>query len=181
MATQMHIAGGLETLECPGKVTTPQNLARECSNAPGATVPACNFKDADGPAVSLHYGLLRLGDVAIVHADANVVPSIGDKLKRALPLSNTMVVLDNFGPFRFLVDDASYPLNTYEATATRAKQGCGSRASSAAWRSYSTSCRRLPHGRRSSCRCRRRRPGYAGALLRYTDVSVTLADREGKK
>jgi hypothetical protein len=69
--------------------------------------------------------LLKLGDVVIVHADANVVPAVGDKLKRALPLANTMVVLDNFGPFRFLAEDASYPLNTYEATATRAKQGCG--------------------------------------------------------
>jgi neutral ceramidase len=124
-ATWMQIAGGQQTLQCPGKITTPQNLARECSNAPGATVPACHFKDADGPAVALNYGLLKLGDVAIVHADANIVPSVGDKLKRALPLANTMVVLDNFGPFRFLAEDASYPLNTYEATATRAKQGCG--------------------------------------------------------
>lgn len=121
---QMHIAGGATTLQCPGKVTSPQNLARECSNVPGATVPMCNFKDADGPAVSLNYGLLKLGDIAIVHADANIVPSVGEKLKRAMPLANTMVVLDNFGPFRFLVDDAGYPLNTYEATATRAKQGC---------------------------------------------------------
>jgi hypothetical protein len=123
--TWMQIAGGQQTLQCPGKITTPQNLARECSNAPGATVPACHFKDADGPAVALNYGLLKLGDVVIVHADANVVPAVGDKLKRALPLANTMVVLDNFGPFRFLAEDASYPLNTYEATATRAKQGCG--------------------------------------------------------
>jgi neutral ceramidase len=181
MATQMHIAGGLETLECPGKVTTPQNLARECSNAPGATVPACNFKDADGPAVSLHYGLLRLGDVAIVHADANVVPSIGDKLKRALPLSNTMVVLDNFGPFRFLVDDASYPLNTYEATATRAKQGCGEQG-------FIGGVAQLldqlpPPSARPAQQLQVQAPptGFAGALLRYTDVSVTLADREGQQ
>jgi hypothetical protein len=124
-ATWMRIVGGRQTLECPGKVTTPQNLARECSNAPGALVPACHFKEADGPPVALNYGVLKLGDVAIVHADANIVPAVGDKLKRALPLANTMMVLDNFGPFRFLAEDASYPLNTYEATATRAKQGCG--------------------------------------------------------
>ncbi|GGX79940.1 hypothetical protein GJV26_23695 [Massilia dura] len=123
--TQMRIGGGLRTLQCPGKITTPQNLKRECSNMPGATVPACSFRDAEGPPVALNYGVLQLGDTAIVHADANVVPAIGDRLKRALPLANAMVVLDNFGPFRFLVDDASYPLNTYEATATRAKQGCG--------------------------------------------------------
>jgi neutral ceramidase len=124
-ATRMRIAAGQQVLQCPGKITTPQNLARECSNAPGAAVPACHFKDADGPAVALSYGLLKLGDLAIVHADANIVPSVGASLKRTLPLANTMVVLDNFGPFRFLAEDASYPLNTYEATATRAKQGCG--------------------------------------------------------
>ncbi|MCS0631159.1 hypothetical protein NX786_17640 [Telluria mixta] len=125
MSARMRITGGVQTLQCPGKVTTPQNLARECSNAPGATVPACRFRDAEGPPVALHYGLLQLGDVALVHADANIVPSVGYRLKQALPLANAMVVLDNFGPFRFLVDDASYPLNTYEATATRARQGCG--------------------------------------------------------
>jgi hypothetical protein len=35
-----------------------------------------------------------------------------------------MIVGATFGPFRFVVDDAAYALNTYEATDTRAKQGC---------------------------------------------------------
>lgn len=123
-ATQMSIAGELKTLQCPGKITTPRNLLSECSNAPGAKVPACEFKDKDGPAVTLSYGLLKLGEVALVQADANVVPAIGDKLKRASPLASTMVVLTNFGPMRYVVDDASYPLNTFEVTSTRAKQDC---------------------------------------------------------
>jgi hypothetical protein len=178
--TRMQIGGGQEALTCPGKVTTPQNLARECSNAPGATVPACNFKDADGPQVALHYGVLKLGDIAIVHADANVVPSVGEKLKRALPLANTMVVLDNFGPFRFLVDDATYPLNTYEATATRAKQGCGEQGLIDGVLRLNE---QLRPGAAPAVRLQVQAPpvGYSGQLLRYSEDSVTLADKDGKE
>jgi hypothetical protein len=177
-SARMSIAGGLDTLQCPGKVTKPQNLARECSNAPGATVPACDFKDTDGPPVSLHYGVLRLGDVAIVHADANVVPSVGDKLKRALPLANTMVVLDNFGPLRFLVDDASYPLNTYEATATRAKQGCAEQGLVDGVLQLLEQSRPGPV---APLKVQAAPVGYSGALVSYTDDSVTLADKDGKQ
>lgn len=124
-ATTLHIAGALKTLQCPGQVTTPRNLLGECSNAPGAKVPACNFRTVDGPPVTLSFGVLKLGDVALVQADANVVPAVGDRLRRASPLVNTVVALTNFGPFRYVVDDASYPLNTFEVTSTRARQGCG--------------------------------------------------------
>lgn len=178
--TQMQIAGAHDVVTCPGKVTTPQNLARECSNAPGATLPACHFKDADGPQVALHYGLLKLGDIAIVHADANVVPLVGEKLKRALPQANSMVVLDNFGPFRFLVDDASYPLNTYEATATRARQGCGEQGLIDGVLQLNQQLQQVPA---SAQRLQVQAPpvGYAGRLLRYSDDSVTLEGEGGKE
>jgi hypothetical protein len=123
-AAQMRIAGALKTLQCPGQITTPRNLLSECSNAPGAKVPACNFKTTAGPPVTLSFGLLKLGDVVLVQADANVVPAMGDRLRRASPLASTMLVLTNFGPLRYVVDDASYPLNTFEVTSTRAQQGC---------------------------------------------------------
>ena len=35
-----------------------------------------------------------------------------------------MLVALTYGPFHYVVDDAAYPLNTYEATASTAKQGC---------------------------------------------------------
>jgi hypothetical protein len=179
MATRMPITGGMQTLQCPGKITTPQNLARECSNAPGASVPACHFKDADGPRVALHYGVLKLGDVTLVHADANVVPTVGDKLKHALPLAHTMVVLDNFGPFRFLVDDASYPLNTYEATATRAKQGCGEQGLINGVLQLTDQ----PGAATAAQPLHVQAPptGFSGALVTYTDDAVTLTGRDGKE
>jgi hypothetical protein len=178
MATRMQITGGQDTLQCPGKITTPQNLARECSDAPGASVPACRFKDADGPQVSLNYGLLKLGDVAIVHADANVVPAVGARLKHALPLAHTMVVLDNFGPFRFLVDDASYPLNTYEATATRARQGCGEQGLiNGVLQLLDRSGAAAPA---PALRVQAPPTGFSGTLVTYTEDSVTLTGKDGK-
>jgi len=38
--------------------------------------------------------------------------------------SAAIAVAINFGPAHFVVDEASYPLNTYEATASRFKRGC---------------------------------------------------------
>jgi hypothetical protein len=120
----LKISGAQETLQCQGKMTTPRNLRDQCAYTEGSNLPACVFTDRDVDPVKLTMGLIRLGDVALVNVDGNVVPALADKLRQISPLANTMIVGANFGPFRFVVDDAAYALNTYEATDTRAKQGC---------------------------------------------------------
>jgi hypothetical protein len=69
--------------------------------------------------------LLKIGDLALLQTDANVSSALGQKLLHRSPLTNTLLVALNFGPVRFVVDDVAYPLNTYEATASRFKRGCG--------------------------------------------------------
>jgi Neutral/alkaline non-lysosomal ceramidase, N-terminal len=120
----VQIGGAKRTLQCPGKATTPFNLPNQCAYTPDSKLPACVFKDKDADPVKLSMWLLKIGDVALVQTDANVSTAVGEKLKQAAPLANTLMVALTFGPFRFVVDDASYPLNTYIATATTAKQGC---------------------------------------------------------
>jgi hypothetical protein len=120
----IDIGGAMKTVTCPGKITTPLNLPSQCAYTPDAQLPACVFKDQDTAPVDLGMGLLKLGDVALVEADANVLPTLGEKLKRASPLAHTVIVALNYGPVKYVLDDASYPLNIYEATATRVKQGC---------------------------------------------------------
>ena len=68
--------------------------------------------------------MVRIGGVAVVQTDANIAPALGAKLQRATPVANTWIVAFTFGPTRFVVDDAAYAYNTYEATATTAKAGC---------------------------------------------------------
>lgn len=124
-SSDVKIAGARRTVRCPGKITTPLNLPNQCAYTPDSKLPPCrDFQDKDADPVDLSLWLLRIGDTALVQADANIVPALGEKLIHASPLANTVIVALNFGPVRFVMDDASYPLNTYEATATRAKQGC---------------------------------------------------------
>jgi hypothetical protein len=119
----VKISGAQRVLQCPGKVTTPLNNARSCSDAPGAKLPACVFKDTDAAPVNLQMGLLKIGDFRIVQADANITPPVWQKLKQAAP-ANTALVALAYGPMHYVMADAAYPSNSYQVTATTAKQGC---------------------------------------------------------
>ncbi|MDF7775313.1 neutral/alkaline non-lysosomal ceramidase N-terminal domain-containing protein [Sphingomonas sp. AOB5] len=123
-ADAVTIGGRAMPLICPGKATTPFNLPDRCAYSPDSKLPACNFVERDADPVKLERGVLRIGDLAIVHTDANVTPALGARLQRMTPVANTWIVALTFGPVRFVVDDAAYAHNTYEATATTAKKGC---------------------------------------------------------
>lgn len=120
----LTISGGARPLICPGKATTPFNLPDRCAYSVDSKLPACDFKDRDADPVTLNIGVIQIGDLAIVQSDANVTPALGAKLQRMTPMANTWIVARTFGPLRFVVDDAAYAHNTYEATATTAKKGC---------------------------------------------------------
>lgn len=122
--TPLRLTGGARPLVCPGKATSPFNLPDRCAYSPDSKLPVCRFVDRDADPVPLHLGVVRIGDLALVQSDANVSPALAAKLQRATPLANTWVVALTFGPMRFVVDDAAYAQNSYEATATTAKKGC---------------------------------------------------------
>jgi len=120
----LQISAAADSLTCPGKRTTPRNLRGHCAYSEDSDLPACEFTDQPFPDVTLNTGVLRLGDVAYITADANVVPALWEKFRQQSPLSQAQAVGTNFGQFRFVVDDAAYALNTYPATDTRAVVGC---------------------------------------------------------
>lgn len=120
----VRIATRDHTLICPGKSTTPFNLPDRCAHEEGSSLPACKFVDSERDPVSLSTGVVQIGPLALVHANSNVSLPVGARLGRESPLANTWIASLNFGPMRYVVADADYPLNTYEATATTAKQGC---------------------------------------------------------
>jgi neutral ceramidase len=74
--------------------------------------------------VALQTGALRLGDLVIVHADADISAPVGKKLQAQSPAARTWVASLSYGPMHYVVQDKDYPINTYEATASTAKQGC---------------------------------------------------------
>lgn len=124
LSSSLAIAAASGELQCPGKITAPRNLREQCAYTDDSDLPACVFSDTDIDPVTMPMGLLRLGDVAYVVTVGNVVPALSMKMQQRSPLRHTLLFSANFGAFRFVVDDAAYPLNTYPATDTRAKFGC---------------------------------------------------------
>lgn len=122
--TAIRIIAAARRLVCPGKVTTPFNLPNRCAYSPESILPACVFKDRDAEPVGLNMGMIRIGDLMLMGTDANVTPALGRKFAQAMPLSHSWIVAETYGPMRYVMDDAAYAQNTYEATATTAKKGC---------------------------------------------------------
>ncbi|RVU02268.1 hypothetical protein EOE18_17540 [Novosphingobium umbonatum] len=120
----LPISAALAQVDCPGKTTTPLNLPDRCAHDTSSTLPPCDFKDSDAPPSSLRMGMLRLGDLAIVHSDADITANVGKALQQRSPLTQTWLASLSYGPMHYIVADSEYPLATYEATATTASQGC---------------------------------------------------------
>jgi neutral ceramidase len=121
--SDVKISAAHQVLQCPGKITTPLNQPRYCSNEPGSKLPPCVFTDKDTGPVDLQIGVLNLGDLALVHADANVNTAVWTKLKAIAP-PNTAFVALVYGPMKYVMADADYPSNSYPVTASWAKVGC---------------------------------------------------------
>lgn len=111
-------------LICPGKITTPLNLPDRCAFSADSKLPPCDFKDKETDPVSMKLGVIKLGNLALVQSDSDISAPVGLELQRRSPLSDTWVVTTNYGPMRYVVRDADYAINTYEATASTARKGC---------------------------------------------------------
>jgi neutral ceramidase len=121
--SQVTLSGFERAFECPGKITLPFNSPEHVDNSPDPSVAPPVFSDQDGPPVTVSMGLLRIGELAMVEVDANVSPAVWLKLAEASPFTKTILASLSYGPVHYVVSDADYPLNTYEATATMAKVG----------------------------------------------------------
>jgi hypothetical protein len=121
--TAVSLAGAIDAVTCPGKITTPLNTPQQCSDTPGSKLPRCIFTDHPTDPVTLKMGLLRVGNLDLVQADANVTAPVWLKLKNATPAPIALVSL-YYGPMHYVLEDSAYPTNSYQATATAAQRGC---------------------------------------------------------
>lgn len=120
----IEVLGDFTFLVCPGKITAPLNLPDRCAYTADSKLPPCDFKDKDTDPVSLKIGVIKLGGLSIVQSDSDVSAPVGIELQKRSPEKQTWVVTTNYGPMRYVVRDADYAGNTYEATASTARRGC---------------------------------------------------------
>lgn len=108
------ITAAQTTLTCPGRKRLDD--ARE--GTPG--------KYEDGEPVHIRLGLLRIGNVALCSANAEIYTAIGLKLKAASPLANTLLVTPANGRANsgYVPDDTSFGAYTFQVLGSRLKPGC---------------------------------------------------------
>jgi hypothetical protein len=108
------IRGAQTTLTCPGRKRL--DSARE--GTPGSY--------EDGEPVQFRLGVIRIGNIAIASANAEIYSAIGMKFKAASPLANTMFVTLANGRANsgYVPNDTSFGAYTFQVLGSRLKPGC---------------------------------------------------------
>ena len=108
------ISGAQTTITCPGR----KRLDNAREGTPG--------KYEDGDPVHFRLGLIRIGNIALTSANAEIFTAIGLKLKAASPLANTLLVTLANGSANsgYVPNDAAFGENTFQVLGSRLKPGC---------------------------------------------------------
>lgn len=108
------IGGAQNVITCPGRKRL--DSARE--GTPG--------RYEDGDPVHIRLGLIRIGNIAVASANAEIYSAIGLKLKAASPLANTMFVTIANGRANsgYVPNDAAFGANTFQVLGSSLKPGC---------------------------------------------------------
>jgi len=108
------ISGAQTTITCPGRKR--MDNARE--GTPGSY--------EDGEPVHLRLGVIRIGNIAVASANAEIYSAIGLKFKAASPLANTMFVTIANGRANsgYVPNDAAFGAYTFQVLGSRLKPGC---------------------------------------------------------
>lgn len=122
--TEASITGAEKVINCPGRKRT--NGDKLDPN----TREGIEGIYVDAPPVEMPVGVLRIGTVAVALVGDEPYSLIGEKVKRAAPLANTIVVsLANAkGNTGYIPDDASYGHLTFQVLNSTLKQGCAEKA-----------------------------------------------------
>ncbi len=107
--TAPRIAAAQNTFTCPAK---PEKAAQPAS--------AAALKDG----VPIHLSALLIDQIAFVGVSGEVVTNISTHLKKASPLSNTILMTIANGRTGYLSDDASYDLPVFASNGTPAARNC---------------------------------------------------------
>jgi len=114
------IVAAAEVLSCPGRVRTTG------SAWDNATREGVSAEYEDGPDVPIHVGVVRIGNIAVASSTGELYTRIGQRVKKASPLDDTMLVTLT-RPYRangYTPDDLSYGHQTFQVLGARTKQGC---------------------------------------------------------
>jgi neutral ceramidase len=109
-----RIAAAERTISCPTK--TPTHLP------PGP--PAATGSSEQPASLPIHLGLILVNQIAFTAVSGEVYTNIYWRLKKASPLSDTLMITLSNGRVGYIVDDAGYDTPTFELGDSPLARGC---------------------------------------------------------
>lgn len=115
----VRVAGSSISFACPGRQRTNGDPWDP------ATREGITGEYVDGPDQTLSVGLLGVGDTAVLTVNGEVYTAIGQRVKQAVPMNDTMIVtIANERVRGYIPDDASYGHQTFQVLNNFIKPGC---------------------------------------------------------
>ena len=106
----MRIEAGERIVSCPVKK--------------GVNQDGLDIKQEDVSSMPLHLGLILINQVALTGVSGEVATNIYLHLKKASPLTNTIMLTLSNDRVGYIVDDAAYDTPTHETNGTPLARGC---------------------------------------------------------
>jgi neutral ceramidase len=121
MTDKARIEAAERTISCPAKPMTqgPPPLTHGTQGPPGQQ-PA---------SVPIHLGLIIVNQIAFTAVSGEVVTNIYWHLKKASPLSDTIMITLSNGRVGYIVDDATYDTPIFELGSSPLARGCAENGS----------------------------------------------------
>jgi hypothetical protein len=110
-SSPMSVWGARKMVSCPG-----QRIAFDQASGQFTVTPK--------PPVDIPLSVLTIGDIALPGVAGEVETTIGWHLMKSSPFPKTILVTHAGPSIGYIPDDASYPLRTFEVTASPLKEGC---------------------------------------------------------
>jgi hypothetical protein len=113
---RVRLRAGQEVVSCPGRRLEP------------APRPRTVYTWTDAEPVTIRLGLLMINDVVLAGVSGEVMTMIEQRLRKASPLSRTIMLTHANGSSGYIPDDAAYEQISYEIESSPLKPGCAESA-----------------------------------------------------
>ena len=117
----MRVANGIEETTAVARIAAAERTISCPTKTPTHLPPGPSEQPASLP---IHLGLILVNQIAFTAVSGEVYTNIYWRLKKASPLSDTLMITLSNGRVGYIVDDAGYDTPTFELGDSTLARGC---------------------------------------------------------
>jgi neutral ceramidase len=122
----VRVSAGIQQMNSSAQISAGERIV-SCPTKQGANQLA-DMKQQQAATMPLHLGLILINDVALTGVSGEVVTNIYWHLRKASPLSNTIMLTIANDRLGYIADDAAYDTPYFEVNGSPLARGCAENA-----------------------------------------------------